>query len=163
MNSETTISSRTPEQAGFTESHNIGCLFQRDTLLVENFFNDRRGKTLVLPEQRLMLAILEDALQCFQDNCSAKHGKKKQLFENVEKWFFEATDGWVFGFESICGVLDFEPDYVRKGLVRWRQKELVKRRSAQLWKHVNVSSASPKTTPIAERLYRGMISPLRRG
>jgi hypothetical protein len=144
MESETAISSRTAEQTGFAASDNIGCLFQRDTLLVENFFNDRRGKALVLPEQRLMLAILEDALQCFQDNCSARHGKKKQLFENVEKWFFEATDGWVFGFESICSVLGFEPGYLRKGLVRWRQKELAKRRSAPLWKHKeNVSSASP--------------------
>jgi hypothetical protein len=143
MKSETTISSRTSEETGFNASNNIGSIFQRDTLLVENFFNDRRGKTLVLPEQSLMLAILEDALQCFQENCSAKHGKKKQLFENVEKWFFEATDGWVFGFESICSVLGFEPDYLRKGLVRWRQKKLLHRRSAPLWKHENVSSASP--------------------
>ena len=143
MESETAIPSRTSEQTGFNAS-DIGSLFQRDTLLVENFVNDRRGKTLVLPEQRLMLAILEDALQCFQENCSAKHGKKKQLFENVEKWFFEATDGWVFGFESICSVLGFEPDYLRKGLVRWRQKKLLHRRSAPLWKHRgNGASASP--------------------
>ena len=90
-----------------------------------------------------MLAILEDALQCFQDNCSAKNGKKKQLFENVQKWFFEPSSGWVFGFESICSVLDFEPDYLRKGLMRWREKQVVKRRSAPLLKHENVSSASP--------------------
>ena len=95
MESEIAISSRTAEQMGSTASNNIGSLFQPDTLLVENFFNDRRGKTLVLPEQRLMLAILEDALQCFQDNCSAKNGKKKQLFENVQKWFFEPSSGWV--------------------------------------------------------------------
>jgi hypothetical protein len=128
---------------GSAASNNIGSLFQPDTLLAENFFNDRRGKTLVLPEQRLMLAILEDALQCFQDNCSAKNGKKKQLFENVQKWFFERSSGWVFGFESICSVLGFEPDYLRKGLVRWREKEVIKRRGAPLLKHENVSSASP--------------------
>ncbi len=143
MESEIAISSHTPEQMGSTASNNIGSLFQPDTLLVENFFNDRRGKTLVLPEQRLMLAILEDALQCFQDNCSAKNGKKKQLFENVQKWFFEPSSGWVFGFESICSVLGFEPDYLRKGLVRWREKEVMKRRSAPLLKHENISSASP--------------------
>lgn len=143
MESEIAISSRTSEQMGSTASNNIGSLFQPDTLLAENFFNDRRGKTLVLPEQRLMLAILEDALQCFQDNCSAKNGKKKQLFENVQKWFFEPSSGWVFGFESICSVLGFEPDYLRKGLVRWREKEVIKRRGAPLLKHESVSSASP--------------------
>jgi hypothetical protein len=144
MESETAISSHTPERTGSTASDSIGSIFQRDTLLMENFFNDRRGKTLVLPEQRLMLAILEDALQCFQEKCSAKHGKKKQLFENVQKWFFDAGNDWVFGFESICSVLGFEPDYVRKGLVRLREKELSKRRSAPLWNHKeNVSSVSP--------------------
>jgi len=144
MESEIPISPHTSEQTGFTASNNIGSLFQPDTLLMENFFNDRRGKTLVLPEQRLMVAILEDALQCFQENCSAKHGKKKQLFENVQKWFFEPSSGWVFGFESICSVLGFEPDYVRKGLVRWREERSLKRRSAPLWKHKeNLSSVSP--------------------
>ena len=130
-------SSDSTGQTGFTSSDNIGSLVQADTLFAEKFFNHRRGKTLIVPEKRLMLTILEDALHCFQDNCSAKHGKRKHLFDNAQKWFFETSGGWVFGFASICSVLGLDPDYVRKGLVRWREKELSKRRSAPLWRHTH--------------------------
>ena len=45
MEFETAISSHTTEQVGSTESGNIWSHPQPDTLLMENFFNDRRGKT----------------------------------------------------------------------------------------------------------------------
>jgi hypothetical protein len=105
--------------------------------LFAQFFDDRRSKTLLEPEKRLMLAILKDAIHCFQDNHSARHGKKKRLFDNVQRWFFAASSGWVFDFDNICSVLGFNPDYFRKGLVRWMEKELSKRRSAPLWKRTN--------------------------
>ena len=54
---------------------NIGCLFQPDTLLAEQYFEDRRGQSLG-PEKRLVLAILEDAILTFQDNHAARDGKK---------------------------------------------------------------------------------------
>ena len=64
----------------FTPSDNLTGLFQSDPLFVENFFNDRRNQTLI-PEKRLMLAVLEDALWGFQENVRARHGKRKQLFD----------------------------------------------------------------------------------
>ena len=115
MDFETAISSHTTEQIGSSESGNIWSHPQPDTLLMENFFNDRRNKTLALPEERLMLAILEDAVASFQEYCAAKDGKRKQLFNDVEKWFFAASSGWIFDFETICGIAGFDPDYFRKG------------------------------------------------
>jgi hypothetical protein len=105
-----------------------------DMLLVEEFFNARRGKTLVLPEEKLMVAIFEDALESFQQHCTAKHGRRRQLFESAERWFFAPSSGWVFDFESICSVLGLEPDYVRKGLVQLRQRESAKTHSVSLIK-----------------------------
>ncbi|HVO95503.1 MAG TPA: hypothetical protein VMT22_21785 [Terriglobales bacterium] len=75
-----------------------------------------------------MLAVLEEALCCFQENYAAQHGKKKRLFDKVEQWFFGTGDDWVFSFENICSALGFEAEYVRKGLVQWRKNAL--RRSA---------------------------------
>jgi len=49
MDFETAISSHTTEQIGSSESGNIWSHPQPDTLLMENFFNDRRSKTLALP------------------------------------------------------------------------------------------------------------------
>lgn len=106
-----------------TAKDNMWALFLPDTPYAEEFFDDRRGQSLVFPEQRLMLAILEDALECFREHCAAKHGKRKQVFKNVEQWFFAGSAAWVFDFESICTALDLDPDYVRKGLGRWRDSK----------------------------------------
>jgi hypothetical protein len=131
------------KQTGLTPSEKVASLFQPDTLLFTQFFDDRRNKTLRQPEKRLMLAILEDAIYCFQDNHSARHGKKKRHFDDAQRWFFQVSDDWIFGFENICSVLEFNPEYVRKGLMRWREKELSKPHSVPLWK-------GPKKTPELE-------------
>ena len=132
MEFETAISSHTTEQIDYSESGNIWSHPQPDTLLVENFFNDRRGKTLALPEERLMVAILEDAVASFQEYCAAQHGKRKQLFNDVEKWFFAASSGWIFDFESICSIVGFDPDYFRRGLLHLTKNELSKPRTLPL-------------------------------
>jgi len=121
MEIETASSSSAPGQS-CSANEDSWLHYQADTILVEEFYSGRRGKALLLPEQRLMLAILEDALESFQQHCAAKHGKRKQLFKSVERWFFAPGSDWVFDFESICSVLGFEPDYVRKGLAQWKER-----------------------------------------
>lgn len=118
-------SSSQKQPRSFTPSDNLTGLFQSDPLFVENFFSDRRNQTLI-PEKRLMLAVLEDALWCFQDNFRARHGKRKQLFDNVVSWFFETNGDWLFDFKNICNGLGFDADYIRKGLLQWRERQLSK-------------------------------------
>jgi hypothetical protein len=130
MEFETTIFSHNKEQTGCSESENIWSHSQPDTLLADNFFNDRRGKTLFLPEHRLMLAILEDAVACFQNFWAAEHGERKRVFNDVQKWFFAASTGWIFDFEIICSIVGFDPNYFRSGLLDWMKNELSKTRSA---------------------------------
>jgi hypothetical protein len=71
-----------------------------------------------------MLAILDNGVHCFQDHHLAQHGKRKRLFDDVHRWFFEASSDWLCGSENISSVLGLNPEYIRKGLVRWRTKEL---------------------------------------
>jgi len=130
MESETESFPDPTEQTGFTARENITSLFQPDALMVAQFFEDRGSKTRLEPEKRLMLAILEDAIDCFRDNHLARHGKKNQLFDKVQRWIFGVSGGWVFDFENICSVLELNPEYIRKGLVRWRERQLSKHRSA---------------------------------
>ena len=118
-------SSSQKQPRSFTPSDNLTGLFQSDPLFVENFFNDRRNQTLI-PEKRLMLAVLEDALWGFQENVRARHGKRKQLFDDVVSWFFETNGDWVFDFKNICNSLGFDTDYIRKGLLQWKKKQLSK-------------------------------------
>jgi hypothetical protein len=139
MESETASSPYTREQAGLTAGEKITSLFRPDILLSAQYFDDRRGKTLLEPEKKLMLAILEDAINCFQENHLARCGKSKQLFDEAQGWIFEVNSDWVFGFENICSALGFNPEYIREGLVRWREKELSKRRNAPLWEGTRMS------------------------
>lgn len=118
------------------KGENITFLFDRDSLIATRYFSDRVEKTLV-PEKKLMLAILEDALCCFQDHWSAKHGKRKQLYDNVQHWFFDPTDDRVFSFGNVCSALGFDPDYIRKGLSQWRAKKSSKPHRAPSGKFSN--------------------------
>jgi hypothetical protein len=99
-------------------------LFQRDSLLSIQFFDTFRRKTHLEPEKRLMLAVLEDAIACFQDYISARHSKGKSLFSEVKEWIFEESGDRLFSFESICEVLGFSPIYLRHGLLRWKERKL---------------------------------------
>jgi hypothetical protein len=106
---------------------------QPDILAAPQYADDRRAKTLEA-EKSLMLAILEDAVRCFQENCSAACGNRKRIFDDAQRWIFQRNNDWVFSFENICAALGFDPQYVRRGLISWKEHELTKRHSAGLWK-----------------------------
>lgn len=116
-----------------TADDRIASLFQPDTLLSAQYFDNMRRRTLLEPEKRLMLAILEDAVNCFQENLSAESGKRKILFNDVEQWIRADGSDWVFSFDHICEALGFTPAYVRQGLLRWQEKNRSKRLKGGTW------------------------------
>ena len=105
---------------GLTMDEKIASLFQPDTLLPAQFFGNLRGRTLLQPQMQLTLAVLEDAINCFQDNFLAESGKGKKLFIEAEEWILDDADDWIFSFRNVCELLRFDPAYVRRGLVRWK-------------------------------------------
>ncbi|MGE5306289.1 MAG: hypothetical protein ACM3TN_23515 [Alphaproteobacteria bacterium] len=128
MDSETVSSTYTRDQTGLTSDEGIGALFQPDALLSAHYFETLRRKTILEPEKRLMLAILEDAINCFQNNLLAQNVRRRRLFEEAEEWIIEVDGDWVFSFENICEVLGFNPAYVHQGLLRWMENKLPKHR-----------------------------------
>ena len=77
-------------------------------------------KTLREGEERLMLALLESATEDFQKYIHAQDRRGKELFEAAEEWFLESDSPSFFSFENICEYLQLNPQYVRKGLMRWK-------------------------------------------
>jgi len=73
-----------------------------------------------------MLAILEDGINCFQENLRAQDVRRSRLFQDAEAWIVELDGDWVFSFENVCEALDINPAYVRQGLLRWRENKLSK-------------------------------------
>ena len=68
---------REPSHAGTDER--IASLFQPDTVLSSQYFENLRRKTLFEPERRLMLAILEDGIDCYLKNLFARGEQKNGI------------------------------------------------------------------------------------
>ena len=73
-----------------------------------------------------MLAVLEDAIMCFQRYLHAKGGKERKLYEDAVSWIFDCSDIRAFSFENVCGVCGLDPGYLRIGLLNWREMNSVK-------------------------------------
>jgi hypothetical protein len=101
-------------------------LFEPDTLVSTQYFESFRRKAPIEPEKMLMLAVLEDAINCFQVNVVAQSGRRKKLFNEAENWIMEHDNDWIFSFVNVCELLQFNPEYVRGGLLRWKEKQLAR-------------------------------------
>jgi hypothetical protein len=125
-----------------------GTLLQPDILLPAQYLGHRRQSTLE-PERALMLAILEDAVRCFQENHLARCGNARRIFQDAQRWLFGTGYDWFFGFENICAILGFDPQYLRRGLLAWKEKHSSKEHAAPLWK-TPVVAAATSATPAPE-------------
>ncbi len=122
----------------------IASLFQPDTLLSEQYLETYRRKTHLEPEKRLMLAILEDAVSCFQKYVSAHKPKEKALFQEVEEWLMEKESDRFFSFENICESLGLDTNYLRKGLVQWKEGQVHPK--AKIY-HLNPAQGKNNSSP----------------
>ena len=68
-----------------------------------------------------MLAVLQDAIECFQQYAGARDGKHERLFLQAQEWILERDSDWPFSFENICETLHLDPNYIRCGLLKKQQ------------------------------------------
>ncbi len=99
-------------------------VFQPDILVGVQYLSTYRRRFHLQPEQLLMLAVLEDAVLCFQDNLTAGIPRKQSLFREAEDWILNDDKSYLFSFENICEFLTLDPDYLRRGLIRWKERVL---------------------------------------
>jgi hypothetical protein len=88
-------------------------LMQLDIMLPSQHFRAPRKQA---PEQRLMIAVLQDAFECIEKHRFSTDSHRRRLFREAEEWFFADEAEWPYSFESICGVLDLDVDAVRQRL-----------------------------------------------
>ena len=119
---------------GLSMEERVTSLFQPDTLLPDQYLETFRRKLYLEPEKKLMLAILEDAIACFQKYAFARDSKGKALFSEAEQWIREGTAGGIFAFDSVCEVLGLNPSYLRQGLVTWKKSALAARSPAKVYR-----------------------------
>jgi hypothetical protein len=76
-----------------------------------DLFESVYKKSLREGEERLMLAVLESAVEDFQKYVLARKPSGKKLFQQAEAWFLEKDSDELFSFENICETLQLDPDY----------------------------------------------------
>jgi hypothetical protein len=99
-------------------------LFEPDTLLPIQYFEAMRRKHLLEGEKRLILSVLEDAVECFMKCIDASSSKGQRLFRDADEWIALEDKHWVFSFDNVCEMLDINPEYLRRGLKEWKERKI---------------------------------------
>ena len=123
------------DETSLSVEERVASLFQPDTVLPAQYLETVRRKTHLESEKKLMLSVLEDAVTCYQKYISAREGRGKSLFCEVEEWIsLEENGDWLFSFDNICESLGLNPKYIREGLLRWKQGMLTDRPKAKIYR-----------------------------
>jgi hypothetical protein len=119
-------------------------LFEPDTLLPIQYFEAMRKKHLLEGEKRLILSVLEDAVECFMKCIDSPTSKGQRLFRDADEWISLEDKHWVFSFDNVCDMLDINPDYMRRGLRQWKERKLV------AMQRIAEAAANVADQPVAE-------------
>jgi len=90
-----------------------------DVILRSQFF-EMVGARSFSSEQRLMLAVLADAINVVQEFSGSKSLRKRNSFNDAWNWFFTKGVTSPLSFDNVCDALSMDT----RGL-RWRLSELV--------------------------------------
>jgi hypothetical protein len=120
-------------------------LFEPDTLLPIQYFEAMRRKHLLEGEKRLILSVLEDAVECFMKCIDSPTNKGQRLFREADEWIFLEDKRWVFSFDNVAEMLDINPEYMRRGLKDWKERKL-----ADLERQATMKREADAVAPVAE-------------
>ena len=90
-----------------------------DVILKSQFF-DTIGKRSLTSEQRLMLAVLADAINLVQEGHRSISPRRRTSFVEAKDWIFQSRVRCPLSFESVCDALAIDAD-----ALRWRVAALI--------------------------------------
>lgn len=94
--------------------------FEPDILSGHQFFKIFRQKSYSEREEKLMFAVLTDAIECFQKYLGENSGRSRRLYGEAAAWIACRDSSWPYSFENICEALNINANYLRLGLMQWR-------------------------------------------
>jgi hypothetical protein len=89
-------------------------------VILKSQFLELAGARALTSEQRLMLAVLADAINIVQDLHGSPTARKKSSFTEAWNWIFAGGVRCPLSFESVCDALGIDA-----GALRWRLNALV--------------------------------------
>ncbi|HYY24922.1 MAG TPA: hypothetical protein VE689_05475 [Candidatus Udaeobacter sp.] len=126
-----------------------GSLLQPDPLVPAQFFEIFRRQKVSVPEKKLMFAIMEDAIICFQKYASVRNHREMRCFREAESWIFNKDSDWWFSFENICAHLGLNPNYIRRGLTPAKKTRVIFSRDDDLYAKKSRARSKRKYRDIA--------------
>ena len=103
-----------------------------DVILKSQFF-DTLGKRTLTSEQRLMLAVLADAINLVQEGHRSLSVRKRGSFSEAKHWIFQSAVRCPLSFENVCDALSIDAEALR-------------------WRVATIISGNPETLPPPLRL-----------
>jgi hypothetical protein len=105
-------------------------------LILRSQFLELYGARSLSSEQRLMLAVLADAINIVQDVHASSNSRKRSSFNDAWDWIFTQGLSCPLSFDSVCDALGIDADSLR-----WRLQALT-----------SGGLAGPRLMPIRLRL-----------
>ena len=89
---------------------------QGDAILPSHFYGSPGGRERIEAEKRLMCAVLEDGVRCFERNLKDHLVQGRRAFREAEYWLFKERNVGPFSFEKVRDALGLSPDCVRRAV-----------------------------------------------
>src|SRR5258707_4159732 len=84
-------------------------------------YYDVSGGHRLTGEQRLMLALLADAINVYQQGVMSRSTRKRMLYVDAERWIMAGPAApQAFSFEVGCDALEINPAVLRRRMVMWQ-------------------------------------------
>jgi len=92
-------------------------------------YHDLSGGDRLSGEQRLMFALLVDAINVYQRGVMSSLAQAHRLYVDAEQWITtQRSAGDALSFDTVCDAVGIDPALLRRRLIEW--KHAVRRRHA---------------------------------
>jgi len=86
-------------------------------------YYDFSGGHRLTGEQRLMLALLADAINVYQQGAASRSTRKRMLYVDAERWILaDGPSRHAFSFETVCECLSINPAVLRRRMIAWKHE-----------------------------------------
>jgi len=93
-----------------------------DALLPTQHFDRVRPRNEFTGERRLIIAVLELAIDDYLRCAAATDRHRRRVFLSAERWVESADASPLYSFQTICDHLGLDAAYLRRGLRRCRAR-----------------------------------------
>ncbi len=130
-------------------------ILKLDTFLPSQFYGNEGLPRHLEGERRLMLAILKDTVECLEKYREASSSSGRELYQNALEWVEDKSTGWLFSFTNICDLLGYDPNYLRKFLLK-REHTTAKSTRARVSRFLDGNGPSRDRHPLGDLSRRRM-------